>query len=469
MIKQEVVNPNVGNLIQSLRDIGYTFEIAVADILDNSISAGSKNIIIRATKEPEMRLEILDDGSGMIEQELVEAMRLASKNPGHLRQKNDLGRFGLGLKTASFSQCTKLTVVSKKDNMISFKSWDLNFITQTNEWILLTPELDKIKNYELFEKLNSYTSGTLIVWEAIDLHIKPQFSEIIDILQRHLSLVFHRFIEGKKVQKVKVSINHNLLKPFNPFNINNFATQEMGEEHLSNGVVVKPFVLPHHSKVSQEEYERFQTDEGYTRSQGFYLYRANRLLIYGTWWGLHKASDVHKLIRIQIDIPNDQDYIWGIDIKKSTARPVPEIRNDLKRVTRSMLNQGSRPYTGRGKRVKNNFTTNLWDIKKNSDLIEFVLNFEHPLYKTLLKQFSNEDESVLRDYLKAIQTYIPFDAILAHLHQNPYGIKRELNQSEVNEIAKTLKFLNLSDEEIANYMKTDVFKNHKEAINNGNE
>ena len=135
----EVVNPNVGNFIESIRDIGYSFEVAVADLIDNSLTAGCSNLEIVLTPEPQLMFSILDDGGGMFEQELVEAMRLATRNPKEIRSKNDLGRFGLGLKTASFSQCRKLTVVSKKDEKISARQWDLDYISEKNEWLLITP------------------------------------------------------------------------------------------------------------------------------------------------------------------------------------------------------------------------------------------------------------------------------------------------------------------------------------------
>jgi len=140
-MKTDLVKPNLKNFIKSLRDVGYTFEIAVADILDNSISASATEIKIYTVPKPDLVFYMLDNGKGMSNDELLEAMRLATKNPDDERDKKDLGRFGLGLKTASFSQCKKLTVISKKDNDISIKQWDLDYISEVNEWKLITPEL----------------------------------------------------------------------------------------------------------------------------------------------------------------------------------------------------------------------------------------------------------------------------------------------------------------------------------------
>jgi hypothetical protein len=309
MIKTELVNPNVTNLIESLRDIGYSFEVAVADLIDNSITAKAKSIKIYTVSNPEPIFCMLDNGIGMSEVELVEAMRLASKNPNDLRAKGELGRFGLGLKTASFSQCKRLTVLSKKGGIVSARQWDLDYITQHNNWLLISP--NNFLDLPLADELNNLESGTIVCWENIDRIQKNKFSDIVDRLRRHISLVFHRFLEGEVgIRQIKITVNNNPVIAFDPFNSKHPATQEIAPEKImvyGSAITVQPYILPHHSKISQQEYELYATEEGYIKSQGFYVYRENRILIYGTWWGLHKSLDAHKLVRIKIDIPNTID------------------------------------------------------------------------------------------------------------------------------------------------------------------
>ena len=386
-MKKEVVKPVLGNFISSLRDVGYTFEIAVADVLDNSVAAGAKNVKIIALSDPEPAFSMLDDGSGMTENELVEAMRLATRNPDEKRRKEDLGRFGLGLKTASFSQCQKLTVASKKDGKISVRQWDLQLLAKENEWWLVTPEKSDLKALPQLDELNESEHGTLVVWEGLDRYRKSNFVHEIDRLRRHLALVFHRFLEGlTPTKRLKISVNNYDIKAFNPFNPDHKATQQFAEETIkvrNSKIVVQPFVLPHHSKLSQQEYERYATEEGYTKSQGFYLYRANRLLIYGTWWGLHRAVDAHKLSRIKIDISNDQDRLWGIDIKKSTAAPIPEIRDDLRRIIGQVTERGSRTYSHRGRKIDDKTVIRFWQLKAGTETKQFSLNQDHPMLTRL--------------------------------------------------------------------------------------
>jgi hypothetical protein len=465
---REIVNPSLGNFINSLRDVGYTFEIAVADILDNSISACAKNISIHAVHEPDLVFAMLDDGIGLDEEGVREAMRLASKNPADKRSADDLGRFGLGLKTASFSQCRNLTVVSKKRGRFSARQWDLDLLAERNEWILLTPVADELESLPLFRNLRSLETGTLVVWRKVDRYQGESFITEIDKLKKHLSLVFHRFLEGRN--RIKISVNQDNLKPFNPFNPDNNATQigtESKTKLFGSDVKIQSFILPHHSKISQQEFERFSTEEGYTRSQGFYLYRANRLLIWGTWWGLLKAIDSYKLVRIAVDIGNDQDRLWGIDIKKSTAKPAPEIRKLLATAVVHAKEKGWKVYKQRGTKISDTTTIKFWDLVVSAKGTKFSLNKEHPLFDALRN--ATDDTELLDAYLAGIEQYIPLDAILVYLQENPFQIKQEstVSDEELRKIIDKLRDSGASEDFIDSLRDTELFKDRKELFDNG--
>ncbi|MGJ1396475.1 ATP-binding protein [Sphingobacterium multivorum] len=465
----EIVNPNVGNFIDSLREIGYSPEVAIADLIDNSLSADAFSIDIYAVHSPSPIIALLDDGSGMEEKELIEAMRLASKSPNEERNKNDLGRFGLGLKTASFSQCKKLTVITKKNGLTCARQWDLEYIASKNKWLLITP--DNISSFPLFDKLEKNESGTLVIWQDIDRIANSNFSEMIDKMRKHISLVFHKFLEGSfPSKKVNIAVNDNPIKPFNPFNSNHPATQQIADEKINifnSTVIVQPFILPHHSKLTKQEYDLYATEEGYIKSQGFYLYRQNRIIIYGTWWGMHKAVDAHKLIRIKIDIPNSMDVHWGIDIKKTIARPSESIKNDLKRIILRVVEKGAKPYASRGKRIEDRTITQFWTMLASSAKIRFAINEEHPIYKKLVSNLTVSQLEDLKYYLKGIQAYLPLDAIQARLQLDPYNIdqKQALSDEEILQLAEKLLQSNVSKEFIQELLKTEIFINRKEILN----
>ncbi|AMM94485.1 hypothetical protein UP17_20020 [Peribacillus simplex] len=475
-MKTEVVQPIVTNFIKSLRDIGYTFEVAVADVLDNSITAKANNIQIACIPNPNTVFTLLDDGKGMSNGELIEAMRLAANDPDSPREGADLGKFGLGLKTASFSQCTDLTVLSKKKGEVSLKQWDLHYISKKNEWLLITPDINEYENIPLFEEFMKQESGTLVVWRRIDSFPDSDIPDKLEILRSHLSLVFHCFLEGVVPGKkaLTIHVNGQKLEPYNPFNPRHIATQQMVAEkikYLNSEIIVQPYILPHHSKLSQEEFDKYATKDGYTKSQGFYLYRAHRLLIHGTWWGMHRINDAHKLVRIKIDIPNNQDLAWGIDIKKSSANPVSEIKNDLKRIIQQVTVKGSRPFTGRGKKIEDKTTTRFWELVAEDNKIHFAINREHPIIKNLEDTLREDQHHLLNVILMGLESYLPLDAIVAQLNSNPLKVNQEtlINENEIKTLVDNWRSKGISEAFIKELLKTEVYKNKEVFFENANQ
>lgn len=463
-MKVQIVNPNIANFVTSIRDVGYTFEIAVADVIDNSLSAKATHIEIHTVPTHEgLILSLYDNGYGMDDDELKEAMRLATRNSKDERDKNDLGRFGLGLKTASFSQCKKLTVASKKNGSISVRCWDLDFIAERNSWDLQILKEEDIKEIPLVSKLSGNNSGTLVIWENIDRYRAEEFSTKINDLSNYLSLVFHRFLEGEhKNKKIRITLNNQEIKPHNPFNSNHPATLKIPEDRLSiygKQYLVKPFILPHHSRVSVEEWQKYETSEGYIKSQGFYLYRGKRLLTYGTWWGLHKARDAHKLARIQIDITNDQDEYWGIDVKKSIAEPVPAIKRELKRIVSNVTKTSYKPFKERGRRVNTRNSEPFWQLYIEGELTSFRVNQIHPIIKQLHASLNEQQLQLFNLFYKGLETYLPLQVIQAQMQSKPHSLNQTtLNSDEIEEIIALLKVQGIDEDWIEHLKLIELLK-----------
>jgi len=452
--KTQKAEPEAASLIETFRAIGYNIETAVADIIDNSISAGAKNIWINFEwKGAETWLSIKDDGTGMNNEELIQAMRPGSKNPLEDRSNKDLGRFGLGLKTASFSQARKLTVISKKsEEKTVFWTWDLDYVNSTGNWRLidLMPEGFNKK------VLDNLTSGTLVVWNEIDRVVKhfkqnddaalDKFLTIMEQVKKHLAMVFHRFIESKKV---KIFFQDDEIKPWNPFLIEEHATQSFPEEPLHNGkVTLKGFVLPHKSKISEDIYKEAEGTKGWNEHQGFYIYRNERLLLAGDWLGMFRKEEHYKLIRIQIDLPNTLDAEWQIDIKKSIARPPLIYRDQIRAYALKVRAQGVEVYRHKGKNVKpyqgQKFVP-LWIDHKRGDKWFFKINREHPLIEKVKKLSFDKPEKAIDTLLKFIEETIPTKSIYI----------RESEQPE----AQGKPFEGIKHDDIRNLMKT-IFDSH---------
>lgn len=202
MSKERENIPQADTLMGSMRSMGYSFETALADVVDNSISANATTIRILFPTNPMEKLAvgILDDGVGMSDNDLYEAMRYGSTSSEIVRDINDLGRFGLGLKSASLSQCRILTVVSVYEGKVSAYRWDFNYIQKKKQWYVLSLSIEECKNLPYFDLLESQGVGTLVVWSDFDILAKANDGQVYDslnehkeIVSQHLSLIFHRY------------------------------------------------------------------------------------------------------------------------------------------------------------------------------------------------------------------------------------------------------------------------------------
>ena len=420
--------PEAASMIETFRAIGYNIETAVADIIDNSISAGAKNVWISFDWLGSATwLAVKDDGLGMNDKELIQALRPGSKNPLSDRSSSDLGRFGLGLKTASFSQARKLTVISKKEKVASvYWTWDLDFVKQTGNWDLI-----KYLPEEKFEmEISKLKSGTIVIWNDIDRVVKDfkqddnktldTFLTVMMKVKNHLSMVFHRFIERKEIN---IFFQAEKIIAWNPFLQNEPTTQIFPKEIIQNGkVAIEGYVLPHKSKISEKQYKIAEGAKGWNEQQGFYIYRNERLLLAGDWLGLFRKEEHYKLTRIQIDLPNTLDAEWQIDIKKSVARPPLIFREQIKAYALKVRAQAVEVYRHKGKNVKpyqgQKFVP-LWFDHKRGDKWFFKINREHPLIEKIKKQANNNPVKAIDTLLKFIEETIPTKSIYISESEQP--------------------------------------------------
>ncbi len=428
--------PRASVMIEAMRDIGYSFDSAVADIIDNSIAAGAQNIDLRYGWVADLPwIAIIDDGAGMNRGDLLEAMRPGSKDPRLERLEHDLGRFGLGLKTASFSQCRELTVISKGGDEVNGMRWDLDRVAATNRWEIT--EIQTNEQSELPCSLPNTGSGTLVLWRKIDrMELAgigdighDAFNELMAFVRQHLARIFHRFLAGEPgLKKIRMSINGTNIEPYDPFAEQNIATQKFPLELVrfrNTEVKIQAYVLPHHSKVSAKEYERLAGPEGYLRNQGFYIYRNRRLIIWGSWFRLARQEELTKLARVRIDIPNNTDHHWGIDVRKARAHPPIIVKNRLKQVIEQIRSGAKRPYTQRGRVVVETNTSPVWVRKMHNDRIEYVINDDHPLMANLLNDLEVGDRQRLKQMIRMFGQSFPAAAFFSDYSNTPKQIEAE--------------------------------------------
>lgn len=445
-MKTKNLPPYAPTLIESTRAIGYSLEAAVADIIDNSIAANAKNVDIYFFPIDSAYIAILDNGKGMTEEEIDVAMQYGSKNPTEERNKKDLGRFGLGLKTGSLSQCRCLTVISKQGDNLEGRQWDIDHVTEVGDWSLNVLDEEDIQQIPQFDELIKYESGTLVVWQKLDrlkageINFELSLGRKIDRVRDHLSLVYHRYLAGESgITKLKLSINGEKIKGIDPF-LTEKSVQAMDDETLviqGNKILVRPYILPHISKLTSDEIKMLGGKDGLRKQQGFYVYRNKRLLVWGTWFRMMRQGDLSKLARIRVDIPNTLDDLWTLDIKKSSALPPAEVRRNLEIIINQIAERSKRTWTFRGKKEISDTETHVWNRMKNKQGgFYYEVNREHPLVQQMIKAYPDIEVS-LNALLQQIEMGLPLNQLYVDLN-NDEQITNDNEQSDV-EIVKSLR------------------------------
>lgn len=464
--------PKAEDLMESAGSFGnYNLAFSLADLIDNSISAGATRVDIFDDFDAK-EIRITDNGCGMNEAELVANMRMGSRNPNSENKKEDLGRFGLGLKTASFSQARCLTVVSKKDNVFTAASWDLDDVKNWQMTVFSDSEAKGLAS-QRFPNGN----GTEIIWTKLNRLLEDGnldfqvFNGMMDEAEKELSLVFHRYMSGEvpKRPKLNISRNNRDLIAFDPFCRANTSTDKLEEEtlvlnrgHQNAKIIIQPFILPHFTQLSNDEYEQLGGQEGYVKNQGFYIYREYRLIIRGTWFKLAQHGEFSKLARIRVDIPNSLDIDWRISVDKSEAELPWELRQRLKNLMATwVVPRAIRVYTKRKPKAKESVQP-VWNRHNTaSGVWSFSVNQLHPLIASFLSKCVNFDKkdkklgmtSHFKEVVRLTENCLPLENIKSLMDDKPQSINGGYTDAqEVLDIAITLREALIADGHSAQYV-----------------
>lgn len=349
---QEVENdsincpPDPERIVEGLRDTGYNFNTAIADIIDNSIAANASKVNILINMDPAgvITIYIADNGDGMDKDGLINAMTYGSKVRVDL---GSLGKFGLGLKTASTAFCRSLSVLSRgEDGVVRKAQWDLDYVAKAHAWKLklLEPNRDEI---DVLEETAEKGTGTLVVWEKVDRLLKSYnnfgnaknaLKRIINDLQFHVGMVYQRFLdhEDKRANNVEITINGINVEAWDPFLVSEPLTEKLAEDEIdvdmpnntSPSFTLRAFMIPNKDSFSTPQAAK-KARVG-NDMQGFYVYRENRLIHYGDWLGLFTKEPHGALLRVEFSFDHMLDEAFNVDIKKSRILPAEEILEYIK-------------------------------------------------------------------------------------------------------------------------------------------
>lgn len=350
--------------MHSLRDLGYDLPAAVADLVDNSVDAEATavNIDLNADWRGSY-LRVTDNGIGITEKKLDEAMRYGSARS---YDAQDLGHFGLGLKTASLSQCRRLTVATRttEKGRIRVRRWDLDRVAESDAWVLERPRVLDCRQ-ELADPLRD-SIGTVVLWEKLDrvlgrLRLEGDAAQrrlqlVAEELRLHLGMVFHRYLSGEaRGRRLTISLNGERVAAWDPFARDEALTQRLSTQRLrlseSDGaatVVVTPYILPsQHHFSSPEAHAAASGPNRWNRQQGLYLYRRDRLVQSGGWSRLRTMDEHSKLARVAVDIPPNADESFRINIAKMTVGLPESLRVQLRVVVAGVVTRAQDAYRQR--------------------------------------------------------------------------------------------------------------------------
>lgn len=382
------VIPAARRLMSSLRDMGYEFTTAVADLVDNSVEARATKVTIDIEFEGENSwVRIADNGAGMTLNALREAMRYGSSRE---YAEEDLGKFGLGLKVASLSQCQRLTVASRTNRSraeISAYCWDLAHIEATNRWELLP--VSRQNDSPPMHTLLKDTVGTVVLWQRLDRILgfqdpggesaRRRLAAMCRDVEGHLAMVFHRFLSGeaKGRRKLHIQVNGHEVPPWDPFARSELATRRLDSSSIpvrhgdmKGELILEPFILPHQSEFSNVDNFRLASGPAnWNQQQGFYVYRADRLIQSGGWCRIRTLDEHTKLARVALRFSPYLDDAFRVNVSKMRVQlpggmrdliteaisPVTKLANDVYRRTAgqsdgrsSSANVGARKLNGYG-------------------------------------------------------------------------------------------------------------------------
>jgi hypothetical protein len=478
------IPPDASAMVESMRAHGYTLATAIADLIDNSIAASCCNVWLRFEWAGNSSwISVTDDGGGMPEEALVNAMRLGSRSPREQRDESDLGRFGLGLKTASFSQARRLTVISRtRSGGETLRRWDLDHLArpEVEGWQLLrgahpetgerAAELDRL----------GLEHGTEVLLEVLDRVVgncpgsdgdtttESHFVKEVAKVRAHLEMVFHRYLADRSGRGINIFINNQQISPWDPFVESHQATQRFAPERFPvdpttgkySQVRLEGFVLPHKDRFDEkdptrnhEAHQRAGGPAGWNAQQGFYLYRNRRLIVAGDWLGLGpgrsgwKKEEHYKLARIRVDIPNSMDEEWQIDVKKSTALAPPVLAAWLQGLAKTVRERAKEVYSHRGgygprQPRAGNAHADPWVCRRRAgEIFSYRIDRGNPVLQALIAALPADDQGRLETLLRLVEETVPVQRIWIDTAENEDGVAKPFEGEQATMLRKHIRIV----------------------------
>lgn len=464
-------------LLTGLRAIGYSFSTAVADIIDNSISAKATSVNLHFDPIASVPYFcILDNGCGMDFNELNNAMLPGSDRANKQDCELELGRFGLGLKSASLSQCREFIVASSKFGKINAMSFDLDVIESYNKLMLKILDRSDLDKLPYINILKEYESGTLVIWNKFDKiestskSFEDSFRSIVSEAKKHIELVFHRFYDS-----VEIYLNRKRIERRDPFLLSSFGRQQTGRTSIipiyDSLITVTPYTLPFANSLTSEEKDLLGNPKSIYDEQGFYIYRNKRLILWGNWMHMGVRSELNKLARIQIDIPSSLDDFWTLDVKKSSAKIPDIIKTRIKASVEDSVIRSKRTTKFPGIKEQT-AELKVWDrIIEHEGKIRYQINRDTPAISALNNALGENEKEMFEIILSQIECYLPKYSI-SNDNMDALTIINSGNDVEEERLIQEIEaIISLCDENVKEEVLDNIFiaENYQKLISRKEE
>jgi len=431
------VPPRADHFWETMAKSGYTLDLALSELIDNAISAQANKItILKKWKGADSMMGILDNGKGMNYEELVHAMTPMLRDPNDPRGENDLGRYSLGLKSGSMSQATQFYVWTKKGSEINGICQDQKVIKAQGEFVIERNPQIPIGVEKWFHELVKQESGTLVVWCSLreytknkedDEDAKKNFMKKTAAAEERLGMIFHRYLDDHRINFTTIT-GGEPIKSWNPFS---FSTSRYAHKEpqvdISIGrgrpINLQCYLIPDLSKLSEDDKKQASGPLGnMIDAQGIYLYRNERLLIGGGWFGLAGwyKEPKYQLARIRIDLPNTEDSDWNLDFKKGKAEIPNKYIDEIMKHCNSCRKMAAERYhtnKSRGPRTHKNIERMWIDDSEDEQIVRYKINKKNKTVKGLVGQLLSPQYEEALSLLIEISKEFPYDEYEERLHE----------------------------------------------------
>lgn len=460
-------------LLTGLRAIGYSFSTAVADIIDNSVSAEAKTVNIYFDPIAATPFFcILDNGHGMDFDELNNAMLPGSDRTNKEDSELELGRFGLGLKSASLSQCREFIVASKKHGETNAMSFDLDVIEKHNKLLLTVLNNEEIDQLPYINSLKLYETGTLVIWNKFDKiessskSFEDSFRNVVSEAKKHVELVFHRFYND-----VTIFFNNKRIEKRDPFLLDSIGRQQTGRVTTipidGSIITITPYTLPFANTLTSEEKTLLGNPKSIYDEQGFYIYRNKRLISWGNWMHMGVRSELNKLARVQVDIPSTLDEEWTLDVKKSSAKIPDKIKNRIKASVEDSIIRSKRTTRFPGTKEQTP-EVRVWDrIDEHDGKIRYQINRNAPAITALQGVLGESERELFEMVLSQIECYLPKYSI-SNDNMDALTITNSGNDTEDERLIREIEtIISLCEDAIKSNVFESIFlaENYQKLLN----